>query len=273
MSRLHTPLRRALAGVAVLVTCAAAGLALTAWLGGEDSTSRPAAVGSSFPAPPSHRGGEDHFSPAAAQAGLGRTSSVIARARGRTVIAYPRPGGHGRGRRILGRTVGRAPVPLVFLVRARRPGWLRVELPVRPNLSTGWVRARDVRLSQTEYRIVVELRHHWLTVWEGRRRIDREPIATGRALSPTPTGRYYVTDLLRPPDPRGFYGPYAFGLSAHSPIYTSFAGGDGQVGIHGTNNPRVLGTDVSHGCIRISNQAITRLARRLPLGTPVVIRR
>jgi hypothetical protein len=76
---------------------------------------------------------------------------------------------------------------------------------------------------------------------------------------------------LRPPDPRGFYGPYALGLSAYSPVYTSFAGGDGQVGIHGTDNPGAIGRDVSHGCIRVANAAVARLARRLPLGTPVVI--
>ncbi len=99
----------------------------------------------------------------------------------------------------------------------------------------------------------------------------RAPIAVGRAVSPTPTGSYFVTDLLRPPDPRGFYGPYAFGLSAYSPVYTSFAGGDGQVGIHGTNTPSVLGNDVSHGCVRVANATIARLARTVPLGTPVAI--
>jgi len=101
----------------------------------------------------------------------------------------------------------------------------------------------------------------------------RTKIAKGKAISPTPTGRYYVTDLIRPPNPRGFYGPYALGLSAHSPVYTSFAGGNGQVGLHGTNQPSVLGTDVSAGCIRVSNRVITRLAKQLPLGTPVDITR
>jgi lipoprotein-anchoring transpeptidase ErfK/SrfK len=101
----------------------------------------------------------------------------------------------------------------------------------------------------------------------------RAPIGVGRAVTPTPTGRYYLTDLLRPPDPRGFYGPYAFGTSAHSRVLTSFAGGDGQVGLHGTNLPGALGHDVSHGCIRVTNDVITRLARTLPLGTPIVIAR
>jgi lipoprotein-anchoring transpeptidase ErfK/SrfK len=110
-------------------------------------------------------------------------------------------------------------------------------------------------------------------LFKGRRPVLRTKIAKGRAVSPTPTGRYFVTDLLRPPDPQGFYGPYALGLSAHSPVYTTFAGGDGQVGLHGTNQPSVLGTDVSHGCIRVANPVITRLARLVPLGTPVDISR
>jgi lipoprotein-anchoring transpeptidase ErfK/SrfK len=72
-------------------------------------------------------------------------------------------------------------------------------------------------------------------------------------------------------DRAGAYGPYAFGLSAHSNVLYSFGGGPGQIGLHGTNNPASLGTNASHGCIRISNAGITKLARLLPLGTPVTI--
>ena len=153
------------------------------------------------------------------------------------------------------------------------PGWLEVRLPVRPNLGRGWIRSRGVRVSQTPWRITVDLAHHRLAAALAGRAKLRAKIATGRSVSPTPTGRYYVTDLIRPPDQRGFYGPYALGLSAYSPVYTSFAGGDGQVGIHGTNDPSVLGGDVSHGCIRVANATITWLARHVPVGSPVVIRR
>jgi lipoprotein-anchoring transpeptidase ErfK/SrfK len=165
------------------------------------------------------------------------------------------------------------PIPLVFLVEEVRGAWVHAYLPTRPNRSTGWLRRADVRLATTEYRIRVQLRRHRLTLFSGARAILSAPIAKGRAVSPTPTGRYYVTDLLRPPDPNGFYGPYALGLSAHSPVYTSFAGGDGQVGLHGTDRRSVLGRDVSHGCIRVANAVITRLARLVPLGTPIEIRR
>jgi lipoprotein-anchoring transpeptidase ErfK/SrfK len=79
-------------------------------------------------------------------------------------------------------------------------------------------------------------------------------------------------ELLKQPDRWGLYGPYAVGLSAPSNVLYSFGGGPGQVGIHGTNEPWALGADVSHGCVRISNAAISRLAALLPLGTPVEIR-
>jgi lipoprotein-anchoring transpeptidase ErfK/SrfK len=92
-------------------------------------------------------------------------------------------------------------------------------------------------------------------------------------VTPTPVGLYYITELLKQPDPTGPYGPYAFGLSAHSDVLHEFAGRDGILGLHGTDFPQGIGTNVSHGCIRMSNHAITKLAHVLPVGTPVRITR
>ena len=55
-------------------------------------------------------------------------------------------------------------------------------------------------------------------------------------------------------------------------LFADFAGGDGQIGIHGTNDPSSIGQAVSHGCVRVSNEVITQLNDLLPLGTPVVVR-
>src|SRR5205823_4833503 len=52
-------------------------------------------------------------------------------------------------------------------------------------------------------------------------------------------------------------------------VYTRFGSGDGEIGVHGTDYPQGIGTRVSHGCIRLRNAAIVRLARVIPLGTPV----
>jgi lipoprotein-anchoring transpeptidase ErfK/SrfK len=133
------------------------------------------------------------------------------------------------------------------------------------------VRDRDVTLSLNPYQVVVALRAHTLTVYKAGRIIERQQAGVGRTVLPTPHGLYYITELLRQPDVTGPYGPYAFGLSAHSNVLYSFGGGSGQIGIHGTNEPWALGSNVSHGCIRITNAAISQLARMLPLGTPVRI--
>jgi lipoprotein-anchoring transpeptidase ErfK/SrfK len=80
-----------------------------------------------------------------------------------------------------------------------------------------------------------------------------------------------VTDKLDTGEPAGPYGPYALGLSAYSEVLTEFAGGDGQVGIHGTNVPSSIGEAASRGCLRVPNDVVERLARILPLGTPVIV--
>jgi lipoprotein-anchoring transpeptidase ErfK/SrfK len=96
-------------------------------------------------------------------------------------------------------------------------------------------------------------------------------IGVGTASTPTPGGKYYIKELLEPSDPGGAYGPYAYGLSGFSNVLEEFNGGDGVIGIHGTNEPEAIGTDVSHGCIRVDNDTITEMAGMLPLGTPVHI--
>ncbi len=150
--------------------------------------------------------------------------------------------------------------------------WLEVQLPVEPNGTTGWVRKSEVRLSSTPYRIYVDRASYSLQVYDqGQLWIDAT-IAVGTGDTPTPVGDFYLLELLKPPNPKGDYGPYAFGLSGFSEVLDGFAGADTAViGIHGTNDPSALGTDVSHGCIRVDNSVITELATTVPLGTPVRI--
>ncbi|HEY5662143.1 MAG TPA: L,D-transpeptidase [Gaiellaceae bacterium] len=159
-----------------------------------------------------------------------------------------------------------------FLVRSTRGKWIHVYLPTRPNGSLGWIRSRAVEMYDNRYRVVVHLRAHRLQLWSNRRLLTTYPIATGTPSTPTPRGLFYIVELLQPDNPGGSYGPYSFGLSAHSNVLQTFAGGDGRVGLHGTNEPGLIGSSVSHGCIRLRNAAVRRLARILPLGTPVYVR-
>lgn len=166
--------------------------------------------------------------------------------------------------------------PLTFLLvdnaAATTPGdWLEVFLPVRPNGSTGWVNRTDVALAGVTYRVEVSRSAHRLCLYDRDTLIKELPVGIGTGDTPTPEGRFYLTELLELPDPTGAYGPFAYGLSGFSDVLTQFNGGQGVIGLHGTNEPDAVGTDVSHGCIRLRNDDITALAKMLPLGTPVQI--
>jgi len=178
-------------------------------------------------------------------------------------------------------TVPSSKVTQVFLVKEQRSdGWVKVLLPVRPNGSTGWVKTSDVSITPNPYRIEVELGAHTITVTNATSVVYTGPVAVGATNpplpdvgkpTPTPTGEYYLRILLQAPDPNTVYGPFAYGLSSHSDSLDTFAGADAEIGIHGNNDASVLGTDATHGCIRMDNAAITMLSKQLPLGTPVEV--
>lgn len=160
----------------------------------------------------------------------------------------------------------------VFVVLANQGDWMKVEVPVRPNGTTGYVRTADVNLATHDFAIVVSLTGRRLTLYKGGQVVLQEKVGIGMNATPTPVGAFFLRELARTSNPGGAYGPYAFGLSAYSNVLQKFGRGDGQIGLHGTNQPGLLGTQVSHGCIRISNATITRLARTLPQGVPIDIR-
>jgi lipoprotein-anchoring transpeptidase ErfK/SrfK len=159
----------------------------------------------------------------------------------------------------------------VVLVEKQKGAWAKVLLPERPNQSTGWIRTADVELRRVTDAVAIDLTARTLTWRRGGEVVLTTSIATGAAETPTPTGRFSVTDLLDTPDSGG-YGPFAIGLSAHSETLSEFGGGDGQIGVHGTSDPSSIGQAVSHGCVRVPNDVIAQLATNLPLGTPVTVR-
>jgi lipoprotein-anchoring transpeptidase ErfK/SrfK len=109
-------------------------------------------------------------------------------------------------------------------------------------------------------------------VLDGDELIFETIIGVGSPSSPTPVGMYFVTDAVRITNPNGPWGPYAFGLSARSDTVTEFNGGDGIIGIHGTNRPNSIGEAQSLGCVRIPNDVMLELAELLSVGSPVTIK-
>jgi lipoprotein-anchoring transpeptidase ErfK/SrfK len=171
-----------------------------------------------------------------------------------TSVANPQPSG----------------APLVLRVTDQQDGWVQVQLAQRPNGSTGWVPSSSVRLSTTPYAIVVTEATNTLDLYRAGEVVDTYPVATGTGGTPTPVGHFALTELLAPTN--GGYGPYAYGTTAFSDVLNSFGGGPGQIGLHGTDDASSIGTDASHGCIRMRNDDITALAELLPLGTPLQVR-
>lgn len=150
--------------------------------------------------------------------------------------------------------------------------WLNVRLPGRPNGHTGWIKRRSTRLTITGWHIVVATSSRRVTVYQQGRKVRAFKAIVGTRATPTPSGEFFVEEVIRL-GARGVGAPFAFALSARSNVLQEFAGGPGQIALHGlTNVGGVLGSAVSHGCVRLDNAAIRWLNVRIGPGIPVTIR-
>jgi lipoprotein-anchoring transpeptidase ErfK/SrfK len=191
-----------------------------------------------------------------------------------TARANPGPGG--KPLRLLQpiAPLGAGPVWLqvrgVKVVAGKR--WVQVLMPVRPNGSTGGVRAADRVVRPIPMRIAIDVSARTLRVVRGGKVVQRYRVAVGTDENPTPTGRFAVAEVIPTGDPKAFLGPMVLPLTAFSDTLNEFAGGNGRVAIHGTSKPELIGQAVSHGCIRMRNADVLRLTRLVRGGTPVNIR-
>ncbi len=204
---------------------------------------------------------------------LGSAARAYAAAAPHGAVAYRAPNGPVEAR------FGKRNVndyPTVFgvlgaVVRADcTPAWYRVQLPIKPNGATGYVRAASLDLQTVDTRIEVDISARKLTLFERGRRALTATVAVGSSATPTPTGRYYVNQRLIPSDTSGPFGPAAIGISAYSTVLTGWVQG-GPVAIHGTDEPWSIGHAVSNGCIRLPNATLSRLFKVAVAGTPVII--
>lgn len=162
-------------------------------------------------------------------------------------------------------------LPVVFLVQQRQGDWLQVQVSMRPNQATAWVHASDVTLRQTPYHVFVDVAARRLTAYQGQNVVLQADVAPGTDDTPTPLGDFFVDGIVQPSDPTGPYGAFQISVAAFSNVLYSFGSGNGQIAIHGTNDPALIGTPASHGCVRMTNEDITRLVSMIPTGTPVRI--
>jgi len=160
----------------------------------------------------------------------------------------------------------RKPGSATKVVTSTAPALYKIAVPGRPNGRTGWVRAKDVLIRPMPWQVVVFRGSRVLQLWKGEKLVYTNRVAVGAPGMETPLGLYYVTVRFKPiREP--FLGAFAFETSAYSKL-SDWPGG-GVVGLHGWNDPSVLGKAVSHGCIRVSNSTAAFLRDRIPVGTPI----
>lgn len=160
-------------------------------------------------------------------------------------------------------------VPVV----ARRGSWLGVITSALPNGRVGWVQVSAALVAyRTPYSIAASLRHRQIVVRRDGRVVMRFPVAVGGPSTPTPVGRFAITDKLLTNDPGSPYGCCILALSAHQPHTPQGWGGGDRIAIHATDLPETIGAAVSLGCLRAPAADVRRLLRVVPLGTVVQIR-
>jgi lipoprotein-anchoring transpeptidase ErfK/SrfK len=149
--------------------------------------------------------------------------------------------------------------------------WYRVRLAILPNNSTGWVQSTALGdLVKVNTHLYIDRAKFTATLKRNGTTVFTTRIGVGLSYWPTPRGEFYIRDRFTNFG-NPFYGPVAFLTSARSPVLTDWPGG-GFVGVHGTNQPGILPGQVSHGCIRMRNEAILQLAKLMKVGTPLTIR-
>jgi lipoprotein-anchoring transpeptidase ErfK/SrfK len=190
----------------------------------------------------------------------------------RQVALSDRPGGPARA--AVGPTTEFGS-PHVLGVAARRGDWLGVVTTQRPNNRLAWVRrgAAGLKLRRTRWSLHADLSARTLTLRKGARRVHRMTVAVGRPGSETPTGRFAVTDKLSGPRFGPYYGCCILALSGHQPNTPPGWTGGNRLAIHGTDSPSTIGAAASAGCLRGADGDLQVLMRKVPLGTPVFIRR
>jgi lipoprotein-anchoring transpeptidase ErfK/SrfK len=117
-------------------------------------------------------------------------------------------------------------------------------------------------------RIVVSIPDRKLAVLEDDRVLRTFDIAAGAPASPSPTGAFTVINHIT--NPTWYYKGKVVGPGPGNPVGTRWMGlSTPGYGIHGTNAPRSIGKNVSHGCIRLRNPDIEQLFELVAVGDVV----
>jgi hypothetical protein len=159
--------------------------------------------------------------------------------------------------------------PTIVWAAKRRGGWLGVMSTATGNNRIAWLNAAHdrPRMWRTRYSLHADLSARTLELWRGTRVVRRMQVGIGGANTPTPVGRFSVTDKLIPAQGLSYYGCCLLALSGHQDhLRPGWAGGD-RIAIHGGS----VGGAASAGCLHAGDADLKRLMKVIPIGTPVYI--
>jgi hypothetical protein len=161
----------------------------------------------------------------------------------------------------------------VLSVAARRGRWLGVVTDEQPNGRLAWVDRKSAGLSagRTTVSLHADLSERTLVLERAGKTLRRVKVAVGNSSSPTPPGRYAVTDKMPGSRYGAYYGCCILALSGHQVNPPPGWTGGNRLAIHGTDNPATIGTPASAGCLRAADADLQALMNAVPLGTPVFV--
>ncbi len=131
-------------------------------------------------------------------------------------------------------------------------------------------------------RVQVDTKTNMLGVYDGDRLMAAYPVTIGSGRTESPVGDWKVKGVAMMPNYRhdekmlkeGERSDY-FHLLAPGPNnpvgVVWIALNKKGIGLHGTDDPDSIGRSVSHGCVRLANWDVVRLAMKLKSGVPVTI--
>ena len=153
--------------------------------------------------------------------------------------------------------------------------FLEVILPIAPNNTTGWIQQSSATLGETETLLIIDISERKAALFIGEDLILEAPVAIGAAQTPTPAVEAIIDTIWDRSTSETFlpflYGQLLFGLNKHSEALEDFDGKRPALAIHGTDEPELIGSAVSNGCIRMYNSDIALFAEHVTLGTRVSI--
>jgi lipoprotein-anchoring transpeptidase ErfK/SrfK len=214
--------------------------------------------------------------PPRAAAAHGPSSYALAQRKGRPVavltsrtLLRASPGGRALARLSRHTEWG---TPTVLAAIGERSGWLRVMATQLPNGGRGWIPARAAGVVASHWKLEADLSRRLVTVRRDGHAVRRFRVAVGRPSTPTPTGRFAITDKLHFTDHSRAYGWGAIALTGHQThIEPGWKGGN-RLAIHGTSDPGSIGSAASFGCLRASDTDVRWLVHHAYLGSIVEIR-